>query len=518
MDYRPPFRPRWAGHRRRTSDTFIDPLPLSFEVMRARSTLRSNEFATLVNSWLVRQDTAVFEPSLGHESSTDDVLMPQVTNTTTVKSSATPPADLPPGDLNLPQQLETTTAPSALLCNEERTTSLNPVTAIPSLSVPLPPSSDSEEEMDTAMRRKRRRECEDGVDDAAPCKQLPPPAAEAMTIQAAFVAEPLQQCAEDAASSEKVVARASSDRASLGTTTAARQLRPSSSTASAALLTMAPAHVFTALLGDAVTAAPKPHDAATVRKHDSSGRASLQEGGFTMFSPRSHHRHPRGPVRETTIPPVMAVLPDASNKAPARNIAGTAVFRPAVAGASFCRTSRLTITEVLLSALPDVVEVRVNMRLDSVAVDADSSGCLQNLLAPTELAGIAVCTGFVHGVGRDISDHDLLTAVYSSVPVMSVRRSGDTVSFRFAATSPPECINPYRMPFLVKSFRARLVQCVHCGRYGNTTTACVFPEMCLRRSARWRRWLLLPPVLSVDKKREPRCGLRLPGPRRSMAR
>ncbi|KAH7944868.1 hypothetical protein HPB49_001341 [Dermacentor silvarum] len=367
--------------------------------------------------------------------------MPQVTNTTMVKTSATPPADLPPGDLNLPQQLETTAAPSAPLCNEESTTSLNPVRAIPSLSVPLPPSSDSEEEIDTATCRKRRRECEDGVDDAAPCKQLPPPAAEAMTIQAAFVAEPLQR--------------------------------------SSALLTMAPADVFTALLGDAVTAAPKPHDAATVRKHDSSGRASFQE-----------------------------------------------------AGASFCRTSRLMITEVLLSALPGVVEVRVNMRLDSVAVNADSSGRLQNLLAPTE------CTGFVHGVDRDISDHDLLAAVYSSVPVMSVKRSGDTVSFRFAVTSPPECINPYRMPFPVKSFRAHLVQCVHCGRYGNTTTACVFPERCLRcggntarapvssddlvaftvedhtlqttrvvragrRSARWRRWLLLPPVLSVDKKQAP---------------
>ncbi|KAH7933716.1 hypothetical protein HPB49_015990 [Dermacentor silvarum] len=262
---------------------------------------------------------------------------------------------------------------------------------------------------------------------------------------------------------------------------------------------MAPADVFAAVLRDA-------------------------EASFTVVATRSHYRHPRGPTRETTIPPVTATLPEAFNKTPTRNIAGTALFRPAAAGASFWRPSRLKIAEVL-SALPGVVEVRVNKCLDIVAVDADASGRLQNLLTTTEQAGIAVvappplpapfdrsqCTGFVHGVDRDISDHNLLAAVSSSVPVVSVKRSGDTVTFRFTATIPPECIHlACNVDATVTLLRPVLSQKGACGAAGNTSRAPVSSDdldaftaedrtlqttrdvRAGRRSAKWRRWLLLP--------------------------
>ncbi|KAH7985898.1 hypothetical protein HPB49_026230 [Dermacentor silvarum] len=411
---------------------------------------------------LVRLETAVFEPSPGHECSTDEVLVPPLANTTSVKTSATPPADLPPGDLSLTQHLETTAAPSAPLCNEASIASLKPATAIPSLSVPLPPSSDSEEKMDTATFRKCRRECEDGVDDAAPCKQFPPPAAEATTIQvAAVVAEPLRRCVDVAPSSEKAFAHAPGDGVSLGTTAAASQPRPSSSAASAALLTMAPADVFAAVLRDAVTAAPNP----ATRLRGASMTLPALHRSWKVVSPWSFQvRTVVNRQAQHEKPQLFQLLPRYRRR-PTRHPPGILLALLSSVLPQRARPSAaLTVSRLLR------FPVRVNKRLDTVAVDADSSERLQDLLAMTELAELQL----------DISGHDLLAAVSSSVPVVSVNRSGDTVTFSFAATSSPACIHLYRMPFPVKLIRPRPVQYAHCGRYGNTTTACVFPERCLR--------------------------------------
>lgn len=112
-----------------------------------------------------------------------------------------------------------------------------------------------------------------------------PSTAEATTNRATVLDELRQRCVEVAPSSEQVVAPAPGYGVSLGKTVAARQPRPSCAAASPALQTMAPADVFTAVFSCAVPACPKPHNAATVSKHDSSG--PYRSG--KVASPWSHH-------------------------------------------------------------------------------------------------------------------------------------------------------------------------------------------------------------------------------------
>lgn len=120
-----------------------------------------------------------------------------------------------------------------------------------------------------------------------------PSTAEATTNRATVLDELRQRCVEVAPSSEQVVAPAPGYGVSLGKTVAARQPRPSCAAASPALQTMAPADVFTAVFSCAVPACPKPHNAATVSKHDSSGPYRWG-GGFTLVTPRLHRHQLRG--------------------------------------------------------------------------------------------------------------------------------------------------------------------------------------------------------------------------------
>ncbi|XP_037501849.1 uncharacterized protein LOC119375889 [Rhipicephalus sanguineus] len=168
---------------------------------------------------------------------------------------------------------------------------------------------------------------------------------------------------------------------------------------------------------------------------------------------------------------------------------GTVLFRPANAGASFHRTSRLAIAQAL-SALPGVKEVRVNTKKNIVAADASTAELMDRLLATSELAGIPVTarppadrsqsSGVVQGVDGDYTDEALLAAVTSEVPVIAARRQGTSLILRFASPVPPARVHLFRMAFEVRPSRPRPLQCLRCGRYGHITAACRRLERCLR--------------------------------------
>ncbi|KAL1470277.1 hypothetical protein MTO96_040529 [Rhipicephalus appendiculatus] len=168
---------------------------------------------------------------------------------------------------------------------------------------------------------------------------------------------------------------------------------------------------------------------------------------------------------------------------------GTVLFRPANAGASFHRTSRLAIAQAL-SELPGVKEVRVNTKKNIVAADASTAEWMDRLLATSELAGIPVTarppadrsqsSGVVQGVDGDYTDEALLAAVSSEVPVIAARRQGSSLLLRFAAPVPPARVHLFRMTFEVRPSRPRPLHCLRCGRYGHISTACRRPERCLR--------------------------------------
>ncbi|XP_037501458.1 uncharacterized protein LOC119375352 [Rhipicephalus sanguineus] len=168
---------------------------------------------------------------------------------------------------------------------------------------------------------------------------------------------------------------------------------------------------------------------------------------------------------------------------------GTVLFRPANAGASFHRTSRLAIAQAL-SALRGVKEVRVNTKKNIVAADASTAEWMDRLLATSELAGIPVTarppadrsqsSGVVQGVDGDYTDEALLAAVTSEVPVIAARRQGTSLILRFASPFPPARVHLFRMAFKVRPCRPRPLQCLRCGRYGHITAACRRLERCLR--------------------------------------
>ncbi|XP_049271408.1 uncharacterized protein LOC125758366 [Rhipicephalus sanguineus] len=168
---------------------------------------------------------------------------------------------------------------------------------------------------------------------------------------------------------------------------------------------------------------------------------------------------------------------------------GTVLFRPANAGASFHRTSRLAIAQAL-SALPGVKEVRVNTKKNIVAADASTAEWMDRLLATSELTGIPVTarppadrsqsSGVVQGIDGDYTDKALLAAVTSEVPVIAARRQGTSLILRFASPVPPARVHLFRMAFEVRPSRPRPLQCLRCGHYGHITAACRRLERCLR--------------------------------------
>lgn len=88
-------------------------------------------------------------------------------------------------------------------------------------------------------------------------------------------------------------------------------------------------------------------------------------------------------------------------------IVGTVLFRPSAPGGAFRGAPRLELAAAL-SARPGVAVVRVNHKRNIVAADTTTRECLEELMAVTELGGIAVTarlpaergksTGFLHGV------------------------------------------------------------------------------------------------------------------------
>ncbi|XP_037576998.1 uncharacterized protein LOC119459253 [Dermacentor silvarum] len=143
-------------------------------------------------------------------------------------------------------------------------------------------------------------------------------------------------------------------------------------------------------------------------------------------------------------------------------IVGTVLFRPSAPGGAFRGAPRLELAAAL-SARPGVVVVRVNHKRNIVAADTTTRECLEELMAVTELGGIAVTarlpaergksTGFLHGVDGEHTDEDLLRAIHSSVPVVSAAR--------------------------VRPARPRPLQCRQCGRFGHVTETCRWPTGCI---------------------------------------
>lgn len=174
----------------------------------------------------------------------------------------------------------------------------------------------------------------------------------------------------------------------------------------------------------------------------------------------------------------------------AQPAAGTCLFRPTDRAASFLTASREVIAREL-AATPGVSQVRVNTRLNVVAVDAETDECLAALLATQSVAGIAVragrpasrgtSRGLVFGVDRQLTVEEIQANIDCEVAVRGVARKADgAVLITFAAPCPPPFVAVYKLLLPVRGCRPRPTQCARCGRLDHVTACCKDKQRCAR--------------------------------------
>ncbi|KAH7978665.1 hypothetical protein HPB49_006329 [Dermacentor silvarum] len=130
---------------------------------------------------------------------------------------------------------------------------------------------------------------------------------------------------------------------------------------------------------------------------------------------------------------------------PLREPCDTILYRPLAGKANFLAHSQEAIA-AQLSRVAGAHRVRVNFRLNIVAVDVAPDASLDPLLAVTAICDVPVrattapaesCTGYVFGVDPSINNDTLLANIVSDVAVLSCSRAGNNVILRFAGKNLP---------------------------------------------------------------------------------
>ncbi|KAH6946704.1 hypothetical protein HPB50_014618 [Hyalomma asiaticum] len=219
-------------------------------------------------------------------------------------------------------------------------------------------------------------------------------------------------------------------------------------------------------------------------------RAAAAAGTAAHCVPPSGSTNTGSSAAAAALPAVVTTTPTSvSTRASPQQCGITVLFRPAIPGATFPRTSRLSLAQAL-SALPGVQEVRVNTKKNVVAANAITPDWRDRLLATTELAGIPVnarmpadrtqSLGIVQGILGNYTEEELLAGVQSDVPVLAAKRQRTALILRFATSTPPAQVRLFRMVHAVRACRPRPLQCLRCGSYGHTTATCKRTQQCLR--------------------------------------
>ncbi|KAH7940573.1 hypothetical protein HPB49_002074 [Dermacentor silvarum] len=173
---------------------------------------------------------------------------------------------------------------------------------------------------------------------------------------------------------------------------------------------------------------------------------------------------------------------------PLREPCDTILYRPLAGKANFLAHSQEAIA-AQLSRVAGAHRVRVNFRLNIVAVDVALDASLDPLLTVTAICDVPVrattapaqsCTGYVFGVDPSINNDTLLANIVSDVAVLSCSRAGNNVILRFAGKNLPTEVSLYKLRRRVLPKRPRPRQCHQCGAYGHVTAACTFHRRCLR--------------------------------------
>lgn len=170
----------------------------------------------------------------------------------------------------------------------------------------------------------------------------------------------------------------------------------------------------------------------------------------------------------------------------------TVIFSPIEPSPAW-KFNALKLSEKLDGYAPDgVMQIRLNKRLNLIAVDTRNTESTTSLLAITSLCGVKVrayeprpttsTVGVIKDVDEAITEHELLLELRPKVPIAQVRRLGKTRSVRliFNSVVMPQHVYVGKVRYPVDVFEERGVQCKNCGIFGHVAAVCTRKQICLR--------------------------------------
>lgn len=169
----------------------------------------------------------------------------------------------------------------------------------------------------------------------------------------------------------------------------------------------------------------------------------------------------------------------------------TVLFTPSTSGGNVRKINKHVLSDELDSiAMGQVVEARVNVRKNVIAVDAKAVSAVHALLATTTICGVPVRAflprppntraGVIRDVATTISDGKLLSLCFSGVKVVEARRFGNTttVQLLFEGDTIPSHVKLGLVRYPVHPYTPRPLQCHQCHRIGHVAGSCLNVACC----------------------------------------
>lgn len=154
----------------------------------------------------------------------------------------------------------------------------------------------------------------------------------------------------------------------------------------------------------------------------------------------------------------------------------------------------LKVSRELQAVTPEgITKVRLNLRLNLLAVDTSAIEATAKLLALKTLCGVPVqvrephgshgTVGVVYGIPPGVTERQLAAAIRSRAPVVAVRiprpPRGPAV-LTFATSQLPHCVLVGLVEHRVHPHVDRPPRCRRCGRIGHVQVVCCSPATCRR--------------------------------------
>ncbi|KAH9384579.1 hypothetical protein HPB48_026588 [Haemaphysalis longicornis] len=230
---------------------------------------------------------------------------------------------------------------------------------------------------------------------------------------------------------------------------------------------------------------------------DADDAADAEDEGFTLV--RHGKRRPKKTSPPAPPPPLSQATPpraggkqtDSRRASAAGRLAPqvTVLFKPNTQGASLRQLSRYDLSEEL-KHLRGLGEIRINARLNLVAIDTVRDDTRDVLLGLRSLGGVPVqpypasregrTRAVLRGIDAAGGAEELIARIKTPVPIIGGSRKGQLLFLTFLGRQPPTHVFLSHIRVPVELLTARNLQCGHCYHFGHVRTACRGAARCAR--------------------------------------